>query len=162
MHKQIQVITLLTAIVATATAALYFKSKAKSDPRAGFPSESIVSPSVERCESQDDIVSEIKRLSQDTIEAGESVRRLLIIARISPGCRAKTIDELVLEMNKPQLNSQADRRTFFLWSNGASVLGKLKAVEVLDMLINHSNLSDGLFSASMSQSTGYWRNNQYG
>lgn len=149
MHK-LQVITLLAAIAVTATAALYFKSKAKSDPGARLHSEPIVSPSADRCESQDDIVAEIKRLSRDTIEAREAVRRLLILARISPGCRAKTIDELVLTMNTPHLNFQADRPSFFLWTNGASVLGELKAVEALDMLINHSNLNDGLFSASMS------------
>jgi len=100
--------------------------------------------------SQADIVTEVKRLSRDTIEAREAVKRLLILARITPECRAKTIEELVLAMNKPHLDFQADRPSFFQWSTAASVLGELKAVEALDFLIDHSNLNDGEFSASMS------------
>ena len=52
-------------------------------------------------------------------------------------------------MNKPELNFVTDRSSYFLWRNGTAILGDLKAVESLDLLIEHLDASDGFFSASM-------------
>jgi len=52
-------------------------------------------------------------------------------------------------MNKQELNFMTDRASYFLWRNGAAILGDLKAVESLDLLIEHLDLNDGFFSASM-------------
>jgi HEAT repeat protein len=149
MDKQIQVIALFVAIAGTVTVGLFIKSAGKLHPLASFHSNAAVS-SAHDCVSEYDISAEVKKLSQDSVESQEAVRRLLILARTTPTCRAKTIEELVRAMNKPDLNFQADRPSFFLWSNGGWVLGELKAVEALDFLIDHSNLNDGEFSASMS------------
>lgn len=141
--------TLLVTMMVTSTAVVYFKSKAASVPSAGFHPESIAS-ATDICRSTDDILAEVKRLSGDTAEAREAVNQLLLLANSAPGCRTKTIDELVLAMNKPQLDLQTDRPRFFLWRNGAAVLGELKAVEGFGFLDRSFNLNDGHFSASMS------------
>jgi hypothetical protein len=92
----------------------------------------------------------IEKLSQDTIEGTDAAKRLMSLAKTSPECREKIIQELLLMMNKPRLNFEADRASFFLWSKGASILGHLKATEALDVLIDHLNSNDGFFSASMA------------
>lgn len=144
--KQAQILTLFLVIAVIATAlGLYFRAKANSDAAA-----SVESTAADSCLAQNDIAENIKALSQDAVEASKPVRRLLSIAETSPRCRTMVVQELIVAMNQPHLNFQRDPASFLLWSNGSAILGELKAVEALDFLIEHSDLSDGHFSASMS------------
>jgi len=52
-------------------------------------------------------------------------------------------------MNIPDLNFELNGPSYFLWRRGATILGKLQAIEALDFLIDHLDLNDGFFSASM-------------
>jgi HEAT repeat protein len=151
MEKQTQIIALFLGVAVTATAlGLYFRARAQADAAAKNHSELVATTAADGCSAQDDITGNIEKLSDDTVEASEPVQRLLSTAESSPQCRTTVIQELVRAMNKPHANLQTDRASFLLWSKGSAILGKLKAVEALDILIEHSNLSDGLFSASMS------------
>lgn len=55
--------------------------------------------------------------------------------------------DLMRALNEADL--QNDQSAFLLWARGSGILGELKAVEALDLLIDHLNLNDGLCSASM-------------
>jgi hypothetical protein len=149
MHKQVQSITLVFAVAVTTTAfGLYFRTQA--DVAAKNYSELLATTAADGCRTRNDIAENIKKLSQNTVEPIKPVRRLLSIAETSPPCRTIVIQELVLAMNQPHLNFQTDPASLLLWSNGSAILAELKAVEALDFLIEHSDLSDGHFSASMS------------
>lgn len=101
------------------------------------------------CKDNLDIRLNVERLASDVPDAKQAVERLLALGKGSPDCRNEAINQLLRAMNKQDLNFVADRSSYFLWRNGAAILGDLKAVESLDLLIEHLDLSDGFFSASM-------------
>ncbi len=86
--------------------------------------------------------------SEDWAENEQTAKTLLLYANKSTDCRTAIINQLIEAMDKPNPNFLADQRTYHLWSTGAALLGELKAVEALDLLINHLDLNDGHFSAS--------------
>jgi HEAT repeat protein len=147
-QKKIHFVMVVLGMLVTGTALVYFSIKAKSRPAARSSPAPVVSLSSDICLAEGDIAENIKKLSRETSEVTDAAKRLLSVARTSTTCREKTIQRLVFAMDKPHLDLR-DQPTFYLWSNGASLLGSLKAVEALDFLIDHSNLNDGLFSASM-------------
>jgi HEAT repeat protein len=102
------------------------------------------------CKNNIDIRINVERLASSAPEANQAVDRLLSLGKDSPECRKETISELLRAMNKLDLDFETDRPSYLLWSNGAAILGDLKAVEALDLLIEHLNLNDGVFSASMA------------
>lgn len=53
-------------------------------------------------------------------------------------------------MKTTDVENDYDSKAFRLLARGSGVLGELKAVETLDLLIAHLDLSDGLFRASMA------------
>lgn len=115
------------------------------DVSAGF----VLHPAgIGRCATDVDVY--IKALASDGNEARTAFDNLLSVANGSADCREVVIRELISGMNKSDLDFEADRPSFFLWSNGAVILGRLKAVEALDLLIDKLDQSDGLFSSSMS------------
>jgi len=90
----------------------------------------------------------IHKLSSDTPEAFQAASKVLDLANESAACRDAVINELVAALDKADL--QNDSSAFHLWARGSAILGELKAVEALDLLINHLDLNDGFFSASMT------------
>ena len=68
-------------------------------------------------------------------------------ARKSRECRDGVINELMRALK--EADRQNDQSAFLLWARGSGILGELKAVESLNVLIDHLDLNDGLFSASM-------------
>jgi hypothetical protein len=103
------------------------------------------------CETEIDLNYSINKLSSE-VSAGtaEVTKTLAEHSRQSPECRMQVITALIRAMDKNELNFLTDRGSFFLWSNGSKLLGELKAVEALDLLIQHLDLNDGEFSASMN------------
>jgi len=95
-----------------------------------------------------DVVSKLS--SENFADADQARKELLSQSKTSVECRKEIVDTLIRTMDKPHLNFLLDRPSFFLWSNGSALLGELKAVEALDLLIDHLDLNDGSFSASMS------------
>lgn len=103
------------------------------------------------CDSQIDLSKEMRVLSTDNwADVERSREALLEQASQSEECRKEIVAGLIRSMNKPELNFIADRPAYFLWLNGSILLGRLKAVEALDLLIEHLDLNDGEFSASMT------------
>lgn len=100
------------------------------------------------CRSTIDSRSLIHQLSSNGTEAYEAASKLIALANESHECREQIINELVQEMKKGLV--EYNQSSFQLWAKGSSILGELKAVETLDLLIDNLNLSDGLFSASMT------------
>jgi len=101
------------------------------------------------CKDNIEIQLNVERLASDEPEATQARERLLALGKGSPDCRTETISQLLRAMDKPNLSFVMDRPSYFLWLNGAVILGNLKAVESLDLLIEHLDANDGFFSASM-------------
>jgi hypothetical protein len=138
--------TVLIVMVVIVTTSLYFKIRAK--PSQQLRQEPTRTGSSTFCLEQADVGRNIAKLSGEDTEVSDPVNRLLSAAGSSTQCRDEIIQALVLAMkgNRDLRNPTS----FNLWSNGAWLLGSLKAVEALDFLIDHLNLSDGHFSASMN------------
>jgi HEAT repeat protein len=92
-------------------------------------------------------LSYIQKLSYDNPEAAQAANKLTDEAAHSRECRDAVINDLIQALNHADL--QNDASAFFLWARGSGILGELKAVEALDLLIDHLDVNDGLFSASM-------------
>jgi len=103
------------------------------------------------CEAELDLQATINQelASEDWAEANRTKKTLLSYSNGSLACRTQVVEALIRTMNKPQLNFVTDRHSYFLWLNGSALLGELKAVEALDLLIDHLDLNDGEFGASM-------------
>jgi hypothetical protein len=93
--------------------------------------------------------SHIQKLSSDATERRqEAAIKLLDLGKESAGCRDVVINEVMSALSKADLDN--DDSAFHLWATGSGILGRLKAVEALDLLIAHLDLTDGLFSASLA------------
>jgi HEAT repeat protein len=103
------------------------------------------------CKSDFDLNDAIrnKLSSENYDEAGKASTVILQLAERSSECRSEIVKSLMHAMNQPDLDFIEDRRSYHLWSAGAAILGELKAVESLDLLIDHLNQNDGQYSASM-------------
>jgi hypothetical protein len=147
-HSKVPAILLASLLVLGAVAwrfTLRARQLGKQETSVG-----VTSTQAESCKNNIDIRVNVGRLASNAPEANEAMDRLLFLGKDSPECRNETISELLQAMNKPNLNFEADRSSYFLWSKGAAILGELKAVEALDLLIDHLDLNDGFFSASMA------------
>jgi len=148
-HLRTLGLALLLCIGVVGAGAFYLRNKVKAGHNTTFMLGSNGSFSSHACSAQDEISENIEGLSRETLEVANPANRLVAVANRSAECRAEVIEATVRAMNKPDV-ILADRATFCLWSNGSYVLGSLKAVEALDFLIDHLDLNDGHFSASMS------------
>jgi HEAT repeat protein len=102
------------------------------------------------CSSEIDLKTAIKNLAVgDWAQADQTKKLLLDYSKRSQGCRKQIIDALVRAMTKPNLDFVSDQFSYSLWLRAGPILGDLKAVEALDLLIDHLDLNDGYFSASM-------------
>lgn len=136
----------LVSMLALITTAWHFTAESR---RPGRSSLALNSTQAVLCKDNIEIQLNIERLASDEPEAKQARERLLALGKGSPDCRTKTISQLLRAMDKPNLSFVMDRPSYFLWLNGAVILGNLKAVESLDLLIEHLDENDGFFSASM-------------
>ena len=141
-------VAFLVSMLALVTAAWHFTSESRYLTRYSASVGKNWTQAV-LCKDNIDIQLNIDRLGSDEPEAKQGVERLLMLGKGSPDCRTETISQLIRAMDKPNLSFVMDRPSYFLWLNGAVILGDLKAVECLDLLIEHLDLNDGFFSASM-------------
>lgn len=110
-----------------------------------------VLPNQSGCGEAAGVKAAIENLSvNDLGKAKQAKGNLLRYAETSPECRSDIIALLIQAMSKPNLSFVRDKETYFLWLHGSGVLGSLKAVEGLDLLIDHLDVNDGMFSASLS------------
>ena len=129
------------------SAVVLFSCTAKT----GSPNDQVLAYAQASTACSIDVADTINKLSSENFaDADQARKELLSQSQTSSGCRKEIVDTLIQTMDKPQLNFLIDRPSFFLWSNGSALLGELKAVDALDLLIDHLDLHDGSFSASMS------------
>jgi hypothetical protein len=104
------------------------------------------------CLPEVDVLSALQKLSsaRSQEEADRARGTLLAEASRSSRCRKELIAATMRAMDKPNLDLSRDPAMYYVWRDGAELLGDLKAVEALDLLISHLDLSDGLFSTTMS------------
>lgn len=144
-HEPIKRPLLVLGIIALLTCTMWFGK--------AMTREFITKPTTryaDGCSSEIDLNTAIKNLAGgDWAKAAQTKKLLLDDSKRSTACRKQIIDALVRAMTKPNLDFVTDQSSYFLWLHGAPVLGDLKAVEALDLLIDHLDLNDGLFSASM-------------
>lgn len=133
------------AAITLVAGAFWFSIPANSRPASESKAQNAGS-----CDSAS-LKAAINTLSVDDLsKAREATDALLRYSQTSAACRSEVIAGLTQAMDKPDLNFIKDRPTYYLWLNGSHVLGSLKAVEALDLLIAHLDLSDGMFRGSLS------------
>jgi len=103
------------------------------------------------CLAEGDVSIAVQKLSSAQSQSEEDRARELLLdnARRSPRCREQVIAALMSAMDKPNLDFRRDQASYYLWSDGAKLLGDLKAAEALDLLISHLDLNDGTSSVNM-------------
>ena len=103
------------------------------------------------CDPEMDLSNLIKRLAVEDRTQGQQTRTLLLQqSKRSLACRSEIIRLLAQEMKIRNQDFIADRASYNLWFHGSVLLGDLKAVEALDLLIEHLDWNDGSFSASLA------------
>lgn len=92
----------------------------------------------------------LKRLSSgDYNQSLQARRTLLNIAHQSNDCRQAVVQALMEGMDQPNLDFERQPSNYYLWRDGSQLLGELNAVEALDLLISHLDLTNGFHSSSM-------------
>ena len=118
------------------------------DPQQGANVSRIV-PQDSECLSPGVLTNAIKQLSESYDEAQRAHTTFIKAAGKSARCRQQIISSIMQVMDKPGLDIRRNQGEYYLWREGSTLLGKLKATEALDLLISHMGMSDGEWSVSM-------------
>lgn len=104
---------------------------------------------VECGDDSDHVRNALHQLSSGEYQAIEEARRTLLdFAKKSSACRRAVIRALMDNMDQPNLNLERQLSNYYVWREGSQLLGELHAVEALDLLISHLDMTNGLHSAS--------------
>ena len=101
------------------------------------------------CLSPDVLKNSIKLLGESYNEAQRAHATLIKAAGKSARCRQQIISSIMEAMDKPGLDIRRNQGDYYLWREGSTLLGELKATEALDLLISHMGMSDGEWSVTM-------------
>ncbi len=102
------------------------------------------------CLTEYQLTQTVISLSADYNEGQTAQQLLREKAKQSSACRHRIIVAVMKAMDKPNLDISRDQGSNNLWREGAILLGDLKAVESLDLLLSHINMTNGDFSTTMS------------
>jgi hypothetical protein len=104
------------------------------------------------CLPKQDVLDILRKVSsaRSEPEAAKSRELLFKEARRSVRCRKELVATVVSAMNHSASNVGRDPDSFYLWRDGAELLGDLKAAEALDLLISHLDLTNGLSGPTMA------------
>jgi hypothetical protein len=105
-----------------------------------------------QCADRIDIQAALQKLASGEEGEGERAKEALYYYAIkAPACRKAIIQQVMAAMDKPHLDFDTDDSTYYLWREGAVLLGDLRATEALDLLISHLDLTYGVsYTASMN------------
>ena len=95
------------------------------------------------------LTNELKRLSESYDEAQRARSTFINAAGKSAQCKQQIVSLIMQAMDKPGLDIRRNQGDYYLWREGSTLLGELKATEALDLLISHMGMSDGEWSVSM-------------
>ena len=103
------------------------------------------------CESKRGIVEmALQQFSSGDYNQSVQARKSLIkIASVSNVCKQLVVKQLMEAMDQPNLDFEKQPTNYYLWREGAEILGQLRATEALDLLISHLDLTNGFHSNSM-------------
>ena len=101
------------------------------------------------CADSDELTNALKGLAGSYDDAQKARVTLRAAAIKSPKCKAKIVSLIMKAMDKPDLDLRRDQASYYLWREGSTLLGELKAAEALDLLISHIGINDGEWSVSM-------------
>ncbi len=103
-----------------------------------------------RYDESEDIQTALEHLSSGDYSRIERGRATLVAhAKENTAARKRVIAALMKSMDKPNVNIERDLSDYYLWREGSILLGDLKAIEALDLLIAHLDMTNGFHSASM-------------
>jgi hypothetical protein len=104
----------------------------------------------DNCDSKlSEIGTAIETFSSGDYRSIEQAKNaLLLFAKESAGCRSNVVHALMVKMDQPHLDFERDVKSYYLWREGAQILGELKASEALDLLVSRLDLNNGYHSSS--------------
>ena len=105
----------------------------------------------EECKHEPTIIEmALKQLSSGNYNQTLHARNALLkVAHKSNACKQAIVHSLMVAMDKPNLDFERHIPDYYLWREGSQLLGELRAVEALDLLISHLDLTNGFHSSSM-------------
>jgi len=118
----------------------------------GHPSEFIAVVHGEACKHEQTLIGmEVKQLSSGDYDQTLHARNTLLnVAHESDACKQAIVRALIVAMDQPNLDFERHISNYYLWREGSQLLGELRAVEALDLLISHLDLTNGFHSSSMA------------
>lgn len=106
-------------------------------------------PQNSECLSSGVLTNALKQLSESNDEVQRAHNTFIKAAGKSAGCKQQIVSLIMQAMDKPGLDIRRNQGDYYLWREGSTLLGELKATEALDLLILHMGMSDGEWSVSM-------------
>jgi hypothetical protein len=105
----------------------------------------------EECKHEPGIIEmALKHLSSGNYDQTLHARNALLkVANKSNACKQAIVHSLIVAMDQPNLDFERHIPDYYLWREGSQLLGELRAVEALDLLISHLDLTNGFHSSSM-------------
>ena len=101
------------------------------------------------CLAPDVLTNALTQLSGSYDDAQRARATFLRAASKSARCKRQIVSSLMKAMDRPGLDITRDQASYYLWREGSTLLGELKASEALDLLISHMGMNDGEWSVSM-------------
>jgi hypothetical protein len=95
------------------------------------------------------VANALKQLSESYNEAQSAHTTFIKAAGKSARCKQQIVSSIMQAMSKSGLDIRRNQGDYYLWREGSTLLGELKATEALDLLISHMGMSDGEWSVSM-------------
>jgi len=101
------------------------------------------------CGDSDKLTNAVKELGGSYDDGQKGRVTLLEAAAKSRKCKKQIVSLIMKAMDKPDLDLSRDQASYYLWREGSTLLGELKATEALDLLISHIGINDGEWSVTM-------------
>ena len=99
---------------------------------------------------QETIAAALRHLASGDYKLTTLARNTLLnVAHRSNECKLAVVGALLENMDRPNLDFERQPSNYYLWREGSPLLGELKAVDALDLLISHLDLTNGFHSSSM-------------
>lgn len=113
--------------------------------------ESIGTPYKSDCKNDIGMIEmALQKLSSGEYNQTETAKKKLRhLASKSIACRQELVSALMGRMDKPDLDFERQPSHYYLWREGAPLLGEFNAIEALDLLISHLDMTNGFHSTSM-------------
>lgn len=104
-----------------------------------------------RCLPEAEVLGTLRKISEASSQSeADQGRNVVLELGRSPKCRDATISSIMKYMDQPNAVFKGHFSLFNMWRTGAGLLGELKAVQAVDLLIAHFDLSSGVYSTTMS------------